>query len=286
MIIEYKTIELFGKVLFEKVTLTTPFRKPNPMLNEACFLYIIEGEYNSISGLEKLRVRQEESVLMKCGQYLSQMFGSGTRKYQAVAVHFYPDILRKIYDNQLPAFLTASPARNCNAGMGKLGSDTLINKYIEGILFYFKNPSLVNEEILILKLKEIVLLLNQTQNAPAIHSILANLFNPTSYALREIVESHIYSNLTLSELARLSNKSLASFKREFRKVYQVAPATYIRNKKLAKARQVLALPAVRITDVAYDCGFSDIAHFSKLFKQRFGLSPTDWRLSQIDKSLS
>jgi len=286
MIIEYKTIELFGKMLFEKVILTPPFKKPNPMPNEACFLYIIEGEYNSISEKEQLRIKAEESVLMKCGNYLSQMFASKTSKtYQAVAVHFYPEILKKVYENKIPDFLKAKKENFADTGMKKINSELLINKYIEGILFYFENPSLVNEEILILKLKEIILLLNQTKNAPAIHSILSNLFNPTTYTFREIVNSHIYSNLTLSELSELTNMSLSTFKREFKKVYKSSPAAYIKDKKLVKSKELLSLSELRMTDIAYECGFNDVAHFSKSFKQKYSLSPSEYKLTHLNKSL-
>jgi len=286
MIIEYKTIELFGKMLFEKVILTPPFKKPNPMPNEACFLYIIEGEYNSISEKEQLRIKTEESVLMKCGNYLSQMFASESSKtYQAVAVHFYPEILKKVYENKIPDFLKEKKESSRNTGMEKINNELLINKYIEGILFYFENPSLVNEEILILKLKEIILLLNQTKNAPAIHSILSNLFNPTTYTFREIINSHLYSNLSLTELSELTNMSLSTFKREFKKVYKCSPATYIKDKKLIKAKEFLSLPKQRMTNIAYDCGFNDVVHFSKSFKQKYGMSPSAYKLTHLNKSL-
>ncbi len=287
MIIEYKTIELFGKMLFEKVILIPPFKKPNPMPNEACFLYIIEGEYNSISEKEQLRIKSEESVLMKCGNYLSQMFASKSKKYQAVAVHFYPEILKKVYDNKVPEFLKIQKENADTVSMQKINSELLINKYIEGILFYFENPSLINEEILILKLKEIILLLNHTKNAPAIHTILSNLFNPTTYTFREIINSHIYSNLTLTELSELTNMSLSTFKREFKKVYKSPPAAYIKNKKLSKSKELLSLPNnLRMSDIAFECGFNDVTHFSKSFKQKYGIAPSAYKKAQLNKLLN
>jgi AraC family transcriptional regulator, exoenzyme S synthesis regulatory protein ExsA len=279
MVIEYKTIELFGKMLFEKVILIPPFKKTNPMANEACFLYIMEGEYNSISEKDQLRIQADESVLMKCGNYLSQMYTSKTSKrYEAVAVHFYPDILKKVYENKVPDFLKIKN-KDVGVGMGKINSDLLVNKYVEGILFYFENPSLVNEEILILKLKEIILLLNQTKNAPAIQAILSNLFNPTTYTFREIVNAHAYSTISLSELAQLTNMSLSSFKREFNKIYNTSPASYFKEMKLLKAAERLSVSEVRLSDVAFDCGFNNLSHFSKAFKQKFGVSPSDYNLS-------
>ena len=97
MILDYKTIDLFGKMLFETVILKPPFKKPNPMPNEACFLYIMKGEYESVSEIEKVKAKAEESLLMKCGNYTSRMLPTkSSETYQALAVHFYPEILLKI----------------------------------------------------------------------------------------------------------------------------------------------------------------------------------------------
>jgi len=280
MILDYKTIDLFGKMLFEKVILKPPFKKPNPMLNEACFLYIMNGEYESVSEIEKVKVKTEESLLMKCGNYTSRMLPSkSSETYQALAVHFYPEVLLKIYENKLPDFLKKTS--NLGVHMAKLNSDALIHKYIEGILFYFNNPNLVNEEILTLKLKEIILLLNQTQNAPAIRQVLSNLFNPNSYSFRETIEAHYYSNTTLDELAQLNNQSLSTFKREFKKLYKVSPASYLRDKKLEKSIELLTSTDLRATDIAYECGFANVSHFSKTFKQKYGISPSAYKLTHL-----
>ena len=286
MQIDCKTFELLGKMLFEKVILTPPFKQLYLMENQACFVYIMEGEYSSIAEIGKIKASSEESVLMKCGTYIPTISKSqDSNKYQAVAVHFYPEILRKIYDHKLPDFLKKKK-ENSGIGISKLNSDILIKKYIDGLLFYFENPGLVTEEILELKLKEIILLLNQTKNAPAIQAILTNLFNPISYKFREIVESHYYSNVTLDDLAQLTNMSLSTFKREFKKIYKVAPATYLRKMKLEKSIELLSSTNLRATEIAYDCGFTNISHFSRSFKEAYGISPTDYKLNHFGKPLN
>jgi len=60
------------------------------------------------------------------------------------------------------------------------------------LLFYFQHPALVNEDILILKLKEIILLLAQTANARAIQTIFAQLFSPTTYTSKQIIEANLF----------------------------------------------------------------------------------------------
>lgn len=285
MILNHRKLDLYGKLLFETMVLTPPFQKPNPMPDEACFLYVVEGSYDSTSEQEQIRIQADESVLMKCGNYLSDMIPTPeSDKYQAVAVHFYPEVLLKIYENKLPDFLKNNTLPN--TGMAKLNSDVLIKKYIDGLLFYFENPQIVDEEILILKLKEIIVLLNKTQNAPKIRTILSNLFNPTSYSLRDIVEAHIYSIITVERIAELAGMSISTFKREFQKIYIESPATYFRAKKIEKALELLSATDLRATEIAYECGFSSLSHFSRTFKQIKGISPTAYKMNHFSKSLN
>ncbi len=147
------------------------------MPDEACFLHIREGGYKSISEEELLTVFKGQSVLMKCGNYLSQMISDRqSGNYEAVAIHFHPDVLRKVYAHDLPSFLT-SKQKPFYSNMAIIYASAAIDKYIEDILFYFKHPQLANEDILIVKVKEIILLLMQTKDAPNVIQILENLFS-------------------------------------------------------------------------------------------------------------
>lgn len=281
MIIAHNTIDLFGKMLFEKAIIQTPFKKPNPMPDEACFLYIQQGAYNSISEEEELVIYEEESVLMKCGHYLSQMLPPQPKgHYKAVAIHFYPDVLKRAYGNELPSFLTKYTQR-FQANMVKLKASVLVKKYIESVLFYFENPQLVSEDIFILKLKEIILLLLQTENSPQVLQILTNLFSPKTFTFKEVVEAHIFSDISIAELAELTHHSLSSFKREFKKIYADTPGNYIKNQRLERAAHLLQISEETISNIAFDHGFKDIAHFSKSFKEKYGITPSAYRVKYV-----
>lgn len=287
VIIEHKQYDLFGEMIFERAILTPPFKKPNPMNNEACFLYVLEGESWFFSETDKIRTPAKESVLLKCGNYVTQMKGADNgNRYEAIAVHFHPEVLKRIYDHEIPKILLQSQSTYSGASMGKMGNNILIQKYIDGLIFYFENPELVNNEILILKLKEIILLLIQSSSAPLIYQILSNLFSPVTHNFKEIVEAHMLSNLTIAELSELTHHSLSSFKREFKKIYQDTPARYIRNRKLERATDLLLISDQRIGDISFECGFSDIAHFSSAFRDKYGISPLQFRMNRKNKSLN
>ncbi|WP_278021379.1 helix-turn-helix domain-containing protein [Flavobacterium ginsengisoli] len=71
--------------------------------------------------------------------------------------------------------------------------------------------------------------------------------------------------------------SVSSFKREFAKIYNDTPANYIKVKKLEKATQLLQVSDQRITEIAFDCGFNDLANFTKSFTSKYNISPTNFR---------
>ncbi len=277
MILEHKTLELHDKMLFEKARIRPPVKRPYPMPNEACFLYILKGANGTLSSKDSVIVREREALLMKCDNYLFRMLPSDNEQiYEAVAVHLYPDVLKKVFQNNLPDFLKEDRKASSPDVMLKLKVDVLLEKYFDSILFYFTHPELVNEDLLTLKIKELFLLLNKV-NSAGLREIMASLFTPNMYSFREIIESHLYSSLTIAELAALTNLSLSSFKRSFKKIYQESPGRYLRNQKLKKASELLKVSGLNITEIAFECGFNDLANFSIAFKDRYGCSPSSYK---------
>lgn len=277
MILDSKRIDLFGKQFIQKLHLKSPFEYDFPIADYACFLFSLKGEMQFQIYDEKVIVPADYSLLLNC-------FNSGKRfteskssdENEIVVISFHPDILKKIYERDLPVLLQ-KPKNVSNQSSEKINNDFLIRKYIEGLLFYFENPSLINDEILILKLKEIILLLSQTRNASTIRTILSQLFSPATYTFRQVIEANIFSQISVEELAQKTNLSVSSFKREFAKQYDDSPANYIKTKRLEKAAELLLISDNRITDIAFDCGFNDLANFTKSFHEKYNVSPSAYR---------
>lgn len=285
MIIEKKQYTLFGKLIFEKFTIQAPFKIPNPMPEEACFLYMLQGQIDYKTQNQEVSVPQNDAILLKCGNYFSQIKNNHSAKsHQIIVVHFHPIVLKNIYASDLPEIFKNPTFIDPKVDLSVINNDFLIQKYIESLLFYFDNPKFVNEDILVLKFKEIILLLCQTRNSTTIQQILSQLFSQNSFTFKQIIESNIYSNLSLEQFADITNLSLSSFKREFKKNYNDTPANYIRNKKLEKSAELLIISEERITDIAFDCGFNSLANFSHLFTKKYNCSPSTYRLTKKTNS--
>jgi len=284
MVNDYKKHDLYGKTLIQKIELTPPFKFDFPVTEQACFLYVKGGELEYQIDDEQINIAINYSLLLNCINSGKQIYNSSSKSNcEIVIVTFYPEILKKIYNRELPLLLRKPKNIISNKSSEKINNDFLIQKYIEGLLFYFENPSLINEDILILKVREIILLLSQTQNAESIQVILSQLFSPTTYTFKQIIEANLFSQLTIEELAQQNNLSVSSFKREFAKLYNDTPANYIKARKLEKAAELLQVSDQRITEIAFDCGFNDLANFTKSFTSKYSVSPTNYRQKQNNK---
>ena len=284
MIIDYQKIDLYEKSFIQKIVLKPPFEFVFPVSEQACFLYVKNGEMQYKTNEIHLDIPQNYSLFLNCiqsGKKIEQLDADANS--EIVIVTFHADILKKVYEREFPALLQSPKNAVSNQSGGKINNDFLIQKYIEGLLFYFETPALVNDDILILKLKEIIILLSQTQNAETVNIILSQLFSPVTYTFKQIIEANLFSQVSVEDLAQKTNLSVSSFKREFAKLYNNSPANYIRNKRLERASELLLTSDNRITDIAFECGFNDLANFTKSFHNKYNTSPTNYRLNQMHK---
>ena len=95
-------------------------------------------------------------------------------------------------------------------------------------------------------------------------------------AVEKIKNSFANAELSVFELAKECNVSEVYLRKLFSSVYGVSPKEYILSLRIERAKQLLSLGDFTVTDVAYLCGYSDPCHFSREFKKRTGVSPSEY----------
>lgn len=91
------------------------------------------------------------------------------------------------------------------------------------------------------------------------------------------LETNLSSPLLSNEvLARECNISEVYFRKLFIKNYGISPRQYIINTRIEKAKQLLADGILKINEVAEQCGFTNPYHFCRLFKERTGMTCTEY----------
>lgn len=158
----------------------------------------------------------------------------------------------------------------------------MLDVFFEGLHLYTDNPDFLTEEVILAKIRELISLMVQLDSSGAVRNILGNLFQVSNFGFQEVIQQNLFEDLNIEELAFLSGMSLSTFKRKFSSVYGTSPNKYITSKRLEKAQNLLNFTDLRISEVAYDCGFSDVGYFSKTFKHYYGFLPSEVRKERLD----
>jgi len=158
-----------------------------------------------------------------------------------------------------------------------LRTDVTMATYFQSMLSYFSEKDRPSESLLTLKLKELILSILLTDKNPELASYFQSLVGSGAPGLKQIMEANFCFNLSLSEFAKLCNRSLSTFKRDFQAICRESPGRWLTRKRLDYAAVLLRNPELQVTQVALQCGFEDLSHFSRAFKSRFGSSPARFR---------
>ncbi len=94
------------------------------------------------------------------------------------------------------------------------------------------------------------------------------------------LEEHLGEDYSMEELAQMASLSPFYFQRLFSRLVKKPLAEYIKLRRMAKATQLLQTDE-KIVDVALALGFSTQQHFSRTFKETFGLTPAAFRKQPV-----
>jgi AraC family transcriptional regulator, exoenzyme S synthesis regulatory protein ExsA len=272
------SLELFGHVFAECFTLDQELRVQREMRNDACLAYIQEGKQEIYSATQKLLATNNESILMKCGNYIASFKEvTPTSQFKSVVFHLDPEAIRKAFSNEELSFLRVDKSKVARDPALKMKQNELLDSFVTSMMPYFGNLQLANDRLLLLKLKELIYILSDFGNNLIVNQIIGTLYSPEEISFDEIISANIYNNLSIGELAHLTARSESSFKRDFKKWYSESPAKYFKTKRLEKSADLLMNTNSPVSEIAWECGFENPAHFSTSFLTFFGNSPKEYR---------
>lgn len=163
----------------------------------------------------------------------------------------------------------------------RVNNDAALNVFFQSMITYFAGVDQPSEALLKLKLKELILSILVSRSNPALSNYFRKVAAHDSPMISEIMESNFRYNLSLENYAELCHKSLSSFKREFQKQYSETPGKWLLNKRLEYSAVLLRNNHMNISQIVFEVGFEDLSHFSRAFKTRFGVSPTQFRTQTL-----
>jgi transcriptional regulator GlxA family with amidase domain len=93
----------------------------------------------------------------------------------------------------------------------------------------------------------------------------------------EYVDERLEGPVRVDDLAAAAKLSAGHFRRAFSISFGMSPYAFVMQRRIARAQILLLAAEHEMGDIAFACGLSDHAHFSRLFRRFVGTTPSQWR---------
>jgi AraC family transcriptional regulator len=97
--------------------------------------------------------------------------------------------------------------------------------------------------------------------------------------IEELIDEKLDGPLTVSELADALGLSVGFFSRAFKAAVGKAPHSYLIDRRISRARDLLRRTDLDLSGIAYAAGFASHAHLTACFRRRLGIAPREFRQS-------
>jgi AraC-like DNA-binding protein len=187
--------------------------------------------------------------------------------YHAVVLKLPTAIVRAYYSQHTPEL--AQPAAT---DLLLFPKSPLLQSLVASLLPYLELDYHLPEKVLAAKISEVIEILRSLH--PSSDTVLADFSEPGKINLVEFMEANYRFNMPLTKFSYLTGRSLTTFKRDFKKAFQLSPQRWLTQKRLTLAHYQLAEKSRKPVELYLEVGFENLAHFSYAFKKHFGYPPT------------
>jgi len=129
----------------------------------------------------------------------------------------------------------------------------------------------------LMRLAELLLRRHSTTSQPASILPSGGLTRNQTRRVLDYIESNLSSQLTLTELAGITELSLHHFARMFKRSLGVAPYRYVLERRVERAKAMLRAAKASLVDISLSVGFYSQSHFTSAFHRMVGATPTEFR---------
>ena len=243
------------------------------MLHHHSLTYVYSGEMVIEEKGSQIVIGAGECAFIKKNHrvFLTKQSKDG-HHYKGIFMSFTRNVLREFYKNMNADLDIDSSVPKINQSVIKLPNTPEVESLFHSMTPYFDEKVKPRDEFMQLKLAEgIYALLNIDKR---FYPTLFDFTEPWKIDLIEFLDENYMEDLSMEEIANFTGRSLATFKRDFKKVSELTPQKWLIEKRLNVAHEMIRFQDKKVKDVFVDVGFKNLSHFSKVYKEKFGYAPT------------
>ena len=227
--------------------------------------YVDQGSLHSVAEGQDLLLKQGDLVIYGPGQWHMQYSDIGvaprfvTISFELGGVEWTPLLNRKFTAPQNVVTLLQNMLRE-QERMDVFSNDIILSQLNLLLLMLLREAASPKG--------------GKLQTSNAIHSE-----NEIIRQAQQYISSHIREKLSVPLVARQVDVSPSYLTALFHKNLQISPGEYIRRIKLQESKQMIRENNLNFTEIAAELQYSTVHHFSRQFKEKFGITPTEYAKS-------
>lgn len=241
---------------------------------EHTLIYLHSGELEITEHNKKTILRPGDCAFMRRDNrmWLQKRVKDG-KPYRSIVLKFSHSFLREFYQSLNHKSIPRDARRDKRSLHVLPGNRPDIRSLFESIIPYFDTQIKPSDEILKIKMTEGLYAILNTD--PNLYASLFDFINPWKIDILEFMEKNYMNELSMSEMAYYTGRSLSTFKRDFKQYSDLTPQKWLIRRRLQAARELIREGGRRVSEICYEVGFKNLSHFSKLYKEFFGFPPTE-----------
>jgi len=250
---------------------TEKSRMSESFVYEHSFTHILQGSMAFYVGGTMREFHAGDTLLVKRHQLAkaTKIPPPDGGVYKSVSIRLHQDLLR---DYSVENGISADgPYRGESIVL--LQQDAFCKSFFQSLAPYTSiHQQEIDRSLRELTVKEAIILLMRLNKG--LKDLLFDFGEPGKIDLAEFMNRNFAFNVEMKQFAYLTGRSLATFKRDFEKIFHASPGRWLQQRRLEQAYYLIKEKGRRPSDVYLEVGFEDLSHFSFAFKKEFGKAPS------------
>jgi AraC-like DNA-binding protein len=247
--------------------------KSDLMFKDHMLVWFISGETKIIQWDTTFNFKTGDIFLIPRNQLATIInYPKNGLPHKTVVMHLSVERLRQFYEK-----IEINNKSESTPKIFTYCNHPLLESCMASLIPYFDVDGEFPDELASLKIAEAIHILRLID--PEVDGVLGNFDAPGKIDLVSFMQRNFMFNMSLEKLGYLTGRSLSTFNRDFKKLFNTTPEKWLIDKRLELAYYHLAEKKKKPTEVYLEAGFEDLSHFSFTFKKKYGVSPSQLQVS-------
>ncbi|MCH5330887.1 MAG: helix-turn-helix transcriptional regulator [Alistipes sp.] len=250
-------------------------------LSRCAIGYILHGTKNIYYGDKRYRISRGEIFYLGVGRHYIENMADDDKEFEQIIFYYTPSELQQIMSQlNITYGVSVSNGHSCEVCSSRqhvsMPATNAMKSFFQSCSCYLRNDFFSSDVAENIKMTELIYMLVSCEDCCLKSKLLSNM-DVAQGNFDRIIYSNMFNDISIEQLASASNRSLTSFKKEFKRRFNVPPHKWYIRQRLAQSQLMLISTSKSVSEIGVACSFPNTSHFIKLFKKEYNTTPAAYR---------